>query len=362
MADYAGAALVRIRCVGALVASVALASVVTWAATKGPDAGGYTGTDTVVYSFVDISGASGGANILAGTDDGTSVLTVPFTFQFYGQPFTLVCVSSNGALYFVTSAAACTGLTDFANTDISATSTPNDLPAVLPLWSDLTFQVSGAGAVFYQTLGAPGTRRFVVQWNNAYPQGSPNPVTFQVILSEGTNAILFQYKTVGLGPGNPASNGAQATVGIRNTGALTNHEEIAWSYDAAVIGDSTALQFSGASPCASDVSGSIAVTRSGFTYNFATQRFSQTVKLTNTSASPISGPISLELNSLSSNAVLFNASGTTTCAAPVGSPYVRTNASTLAPGAAVSVVLQFTNPTKASTTYMTRVLAGSGAL
>src|SRR4051812_11693839 len=204
--------------IGRLATAWALAvgatGAMVFAATKGPDAGGYTASDATVYSLVDISGAGGGTSVLAGIDDGTAPLTLPFTFQFYGHPYTTVCASANGALYFVAGASACSGFSDFANTDLTSTATPNDFAAVLPFWSDLTFQTPGAGAVFYQTIGAAGSRRFVVQWNNAFPQGSPNPVTFQVVLSESTNKILFQYQTVALGPSNLASNGGLATIGI----------------------------------------------------------------------------------------------------------------------------------------------------
>jgi len=63
-------------------------------------------------------------------------------------------VSANGALYFVASASSCNGFGDFANTDLSSTIVPGDLPAVLPYWSDLTFDQPGAGAVYYGTVGA----------------------------------------------------------------------------------------------------------------------------------------------------------------------------------------------------------------
>ena len=233
----------------------AAAGAFVFAATKGPDAGGYTASDSVVYSLVDISGAGGGASVLAGIDDGVAPLTLPFTFQFYGRPYTTICVSANGAVYFVGGASACVGLTDFANIDLTSAATPHDYGAVLPFWSDLTFQVPGAGAVYYQTVGAVGSRRFVIQWSNAFPQGSPNPVTFQVVLSEGSNRILFQYQSVGLGPANPASNGGQATVGIRNAGAPVNGQQIEWSFRAPVLGDSSALQFSPAAKIAGDVNG-----------------------------------------------------------------------------------------------------------
>jgi hypothetical protein len=111
--------------------------------------------------------------------------------------------------------------------------------------------------------------------------------------------------------------------------------------------------------CATDVSSNVSVTRSGYSYNFATQQFVQTVTLTNTGTSVIQGPISLVVARLSSNAILFNANGHTTCAMPAGNPFV-TVASSLSPAAHASVVLQFTDPTKAGITYSTQVLAGTG--
>jgi len=212
-----------------------------------------------VFSMVDVAG-SGGAQVLSGIDDGTAALTLPFAFQFYGHAYTTVCASANGALYFVASASACSGVTDFANVDLTTTATPNDLAAVLPFWSDLSFQVPGGGAVAYQTLGSVGSRRFVVQWSNAYPQGSPNPVNFEVVLAEGRNTILLQYQAVALGPANAASNGGRATIGIRNAGALATNQQIEWSFNAPVVGDSTAILFAPAPTNPADVDGDGAVT------------------------------------------------------------------------------------------------------
>ena len=110
--------------------------------------------------------------------------------------------------------------------------------------------------------------------------------------------------------------------------------------------------------CASNVSNQVQVTRSGFGYNLATQRFVQTVTLKNLSASILAGPLSLVLDNLSSNATLFSPSGTTACAAPAGSPFINSSGN-LNPGASVSVTLQFMNPSRAGITYATRVLAGS---
>ena len=336
-------------------------------------AGDYTATHVTPYSFVDIS--QNGASVLSGSDDGTAPLTIPFVFQFYGQPYTMVCVSSNGILYFIASSSACSGLVDFVNTDITATSTPGNLPAVMPFWMDLTFQVAGGGAVYYESLGIPGHRRFVVQWNNAYPQGSPNPVTFQLLLSEGSNAILFQYRTTTLGSGNPANNGRRATIGITDgaagslasaTDGITNgtpRRQIQYSVGAGVVPSKTAILISlpPSTTCATDVTAKITVTRGGFTYNSSTQRFLQTLTLTNSSAAAIAAPLDLVLLNLGSNANLANAAGTTSCTSS-GNPYITVSPGSgpLAPGKSTTVQLQFSDPTKGSITYTTQVLSGTG--
>lgn len=224
-------------------------SALAFAGTQGPDAGGYSGTDTAVSSFIDISGGGGATSILAGTDDGTVSVTLPFSFSFYGAAYTQVCISSNGAAYFLADPNTCSAVTDFANSDLTAGAPSPDQAAILPLWSDLTFQTAGAGSVFYQTLGTAPNRRFIIQWHNAYPQGSANPVTFQAVLSETSGAVSFQYQTVTLGGGNPADNGAQATIGIRNAGAQTTQQQIQWAFNSPVLSDGFALAFTkGAGP------------------------------------------------------------------------------------------------------------------
>lgn len=221
---------------------LACSSALVRATSKGPDGGGYTATDEAVFSFVDISGSSGGSRILSGMDDGTAVLKLSFPFTFYGHAYELACVSTNGAVYFVASPAGCTGFeADFANVDLTAASVPNNRAALLPFWMDLTFQVAGSGGIYYQTVGTAPARRFIVQWHNAYPQGAPNPVTFQVILHE-EGQVRFQYKTVTLG-GHLATNGGRATVGIRNANSPGNQQQLQWSFNAPVLADSTALLF-----------------------------------------------------------------------------------------------------------------------
>ncbi|HSV14500.1 MAG TPA: choice-of-anchor Q domain-containing protein, partial [Tepidisphaeraceae bacterium] len=114
--------------------------------------------------------------------------------------------------------------------------------------------------------------------------------------------------------------------------------------------------------CALDVTSAIRVTRGGLTLNPVTGRYAQTITLINTSSNTIAGSISLVLDSLSSNAALFNLTGTTDALeSPAGSPYANVTSSSLPAGGSVSFALQFTNPSHTVITYSTRVLAGPGS-
>jgi hypothetical protein len=90
-----------------------------------------------------------------------------------------------------------------------------------------------------------------------------------------------------------------------------------------------------------DISANVTVKASGTIYNRATQIYNSSVTITNNSATPISGPIAVTLNNLTSGVTLANATGSNN-----GSPYVAQVVS-LNPGASVSVPVQFRNPSNA---------------
>jgi HEAT repeats len=110
--------------------------------------------------------------------------------------------------------------------------------------------------------------------------------------------------------------------------------------------------------CASDVSAQFTVSRGGFRLNNATKRYVQSVTVTRKAAGA-TGPFALVLDGLSANATLFGAAGTTACSSPAGSPYlIVPGAATWATGDAVSLQLEFVNPTNGGIVYTPRVLAG----
>jgi hypothetical protein len=198
--------------------------------TTPPDAAGYRATDQTPFSFQNI--VSTGARVLAGTDDGTANVNIGFTFRFYGQGYTSVCISTNGLIAF----GGCN--MDFANVDLSNAAPSGDARIVAPFWTDLSFDAQGTDAVYYQVLGAAPQRQFVVQWNSAFPLNASSGVTFEAVLYEGSNQIRFQYLNVGSG-----GKGNQATVGIRDVGGQSNNHRVQWSYNAPVLANGEAILF-----------------------------------------------------------------------------------------------------------------------
>jgi len=110
--------------------------------------------------------------------------------------------------------------------------------------------------------------------------------------------------------------------------------------------------------CASNVTAQTIATLGGFSQNIVTRVWSQTVRVQNSGASPIAGPVLLALDNLSANATLTGGNGVTNCAIPAGAPYVSLG-SGLAPGQTAAVTLTFTNPQMGQAiTYTPRILSG----
>ncbi|GMU20319.1 MAG: hypothetical protein AMXMBFR13_04160 [Phycisphaerae bacterium] len=199
----------------------------------------YTATLHLPYAFEDIS--TTGTRTLYQTDDTTTSAPLGFTFNFYGTAYTTAHWSPNGLITFDSATA------DYNNTTLLHGPA---LPAVAVLWDDWTFFSPGDGA-YYETKGSPGARRFILQWNIAYGyETSPESVTFQAILFEGTNEILFQYADVD--SGDFRSFGRSATVGV-SSGDLSNYW--LWSFNLPIITSETAILFSPASPVQPDNDG-----------------------------------------------------------------------------------------------------------
>lgn len=155
-----------------------------------------------MVSFSWRDAASGGlANALpVFGDDGWATVGLPFTFTFGGVDYSTLTVSANGYATF-------DGLGYLAeNFLLPGIAQPNNF--VAPFWDDLT--ASTGGVAYQQTNGTAPDREYVVEWHGFTRYGQTSPLTFEIVLFEGSNEVLFQYRTLQ----GADSNGGSATIGV----------------------------------------------------------------------------------------------------------------------------------------------------
>lgn len=147
-----------------------------------------------------------------GNDGVSAALNLPFTFKFYGEPHTQVYVGANGLLGFDPA-----GLGSAGNVSLPNAGTPNGF--ICPFWDDLNAPT--LGVVGYGTFGTAPQRRFVVSWNGISTTGARvTTLTFQVVLEETSNKILFQYQDVAPTSRSGSASGKTATVGVEHSSGL----------------------------------------------------------------------------------------------------------------------------------------------
>ena len=134
------------------------------------------------FTWEEISTTGTPLATISNADDEAEEVNIGFTFQFYGQDFTTVHVSSNGLLTFGA------GSTEFSNTPLPNTDAPPNLIAAL--WDDLDTRT--AGDVYYKQ----EPNRLIVQYQNVARQNDSNSsYTFQIVLSSD-GGIQIRYHTL----------------------------------------------------------------------------------------------------------------------------------------------------------------------
>ncbi|MFH1243854.1 MAG: S8 family serine peptidase [Pseudomonadota bacterium] len=187
----------------------------------------YTYNDQVTYNWID---ATTGTRISPFYDDDYESIAIGFDFVFYGNTYSAVKISSNGYLTFGTNVA------DYTNDPIPSTTDPDDF--IAPFWDDLN--PYAGGSVYYLLQGTAPNRTLTVEWLNVPHYYSPGTVTFEVILYEGTNNIVFQYQDVDFGTSS-YNRGASATIGIENSDGSVG---VRYSYNQASVSENMAILFS----------------------------------------------------------------------------------------------------------------------
>lgn len=189
---------------------------------------------SVTHGWIDPSGHTA----ISLADDGvSSARSIPFEFVFYGKTYNQVYVGANGVVGF-----AETGMGAYSNSDLPSVGAPN---AVLcPYWDDLN--PSSSGSVRIGAVGEAPNRQLVVSWVGVpVYSASSTKLTFQAMLCEGTNDVIFQYQDV-----KPSDStygaGRSATVGIENE---TGTAAARYSYNGStLLSNGLALLFSSRAP------------------------------------------------------------------------------------------------------------------
>jgi uncharacterized protein YjiK len=262
--------------------------------------------------------------------------------------------------------------TDPGATAVDGSNTPLTVTAT----SDVQANIAGFYGIVYSATdpatGITGTVRRSVGVSDRTAPSAPE------VLSPANGSTVTSATTTIAGLAEPGSTVKLTITGTTNlnvTATADTNGQFSTTplalgvgvYSVTAVAVDTAGNTSGALPATVFTRGSlpvprdgIVVTRGGFVLDRATNAFVQADTLKNTTTAPISGPIYLVLDSLSANATLSAATGTTARLAPLNSAYVQVLGPTgsLAPGASLVTTLKFANPTRANITYNTRVLSG----
>lgn len=176
----------------------------------GPDPFGYRWIDSnepggPVFNWID---ASSGNSVFLSDDDFITGIPLGFTFNYYGTDYVSLNIMSNGWLSF-------NGFDFWFPASVPAID--GFLGPLAPFAADL--YPPGGNYIRYQTVGTAPSRKFVVEFNNIpdFPGGF-NFKTFEVVLFEGSNKILYQYL---IAPNDPIGFGIESpdeTMGMGNAG------------------------------------------------------------------------------------------------------------------------------------------------
>ncbi len=203
------------------------------AAEGGPDEWGYKWTDSnspdpsVAFNWIELDGI-GTDSGLVGDDECTAPIAIGFPFEFYGNQYDMVNLTTNGLAIF-----------DFDSTEDYNYQIPiywaSPQNFVAAFWDDLTVNDGSynSGSVIYSTIGSAPNRQFVAEWHEVSRDYYYEQLTFEIILNE-TGEIWVQYLELS------GETGESATVGLENYDGLLGIE---YSYDSSILTNGLAVRF-----------------------------------------------------------------------------------------------------------------------
>ena len=239
-----------------------------------PEASARTGSDSYGYSFKDSAESDGptyawtdivssGTKLLGSTTDGAQgPFDIGFDFEFYETSYDkFYNGGDNGYITFG-------GAVSNAWTPYALPATQLGQNAVVAGWFDGGFCTSRNpnSGVYYETVGSEGSRQLIIQmqdqvyWSardgssycNSGSAWATNTITWQIILNEGSNSIVLQYKDA---TGGSFYDNEYLTSGIQGTVDGTQYG-LQYKYrstPSSTIADETAVKFVAPPPKRNDL-------------------------------------------------------------------------------------------------------------
>lgn len=196
--------------------------------------------ESIPYNPVDTT-FHAGSHLNISTDDAweNSTISFPFTFMFFGYPYTQAVVGSNGLVSFNTSYVGQYCAYDYQ----SSIPIPNpnfpSLNAIYGVYEDIhpTSDLSTTQGMFRSVGGTYPCRYLCASVNEVplFPASSHNNdrCTYQIVCYEGTNIIEVHIKQRSC---CSSTNGGKGLVGVQNA---TGSTQVSHYHDASYLGDPT---------------------------------------------------------------------------------------------------------------------------
>lgn len=148
------------------------------------------GVAPTTYSWTTLTGSATAVTTFGDTDEGiSSEISLPFTFDFYGNSYSSVWICTNGAIRFDDNGALDYNITAIPNKNLDFAN------SIFGYATDLV--CNNTGSVSYETFGTSGNRVFVVQFDSVPTYSENATVTFQIKLFESDNHIEVHTDSAG---------------------------------------------------------------------------------------------------------------------------------------------------------------------
>jgi thermitase len=175
---------------------------------------------------------SGGAWLVSPGNDGFTSAALPFTFNYAGVDYNSINIHANGFISLGNHNTGTSSAYEYNyenNSPLPGVALPNNMLA--PFWDNLA-HAGGTGGLYTRANGS----EFIIEYRNFQRDGISNNLNFQVVLFQGSNEILFQYKTLS----GAGADGASATVGLDYENGQSG---IQYSYNESALEEGLALRF-----------------------------------------------------------------------------------------------------------------------